>query len=249
MIKLEWSEEFCTITFDRPHKRNALTSDMYRTMTKALQDAAASLTIKAVIFRHEGDFFCAGHDLEGFLQHDFDESHPLILFLKELIKCPKYMFAALEGPAIGIGATLLCHCDFVIARETVTLQTPFVHLGVCPEAASSQLFERIFGRNIARQMLLLGREIKITDIADRLATEICTDDNHFFSALERLVTEIKSLPLHSLLVAKDLMRDFDDNLERIIERENKTFKALLATEETQAIIREKLISISKKNTR
>ena len=114
--------------------------------------------MKAVIIDHEGDFFCAGHDLNDFLQNPMNDQHPVLRFLEQLRIFPKYLIITLSGSAAGVGATMLCHADFVIVKRGISLETPFVTLGLNAEAGSSQLFARIFGHHLARDMLLLGRK-------------------------------------------------------------------------------------------
>ena len=133
------------ITFDRPEKKNALTGAMYEAATGALLEADRDEKIGAVVFRGAGGAFTAGNDLADFLAASGTTELPAFAFIKALALCETPMVAAVEGVAVGIGATLILHCDLVYVTAGTTLRMPFVDLGLVPEAAASLLLPRRIG--------------------------------------------------------------------------------------------------------
>jgi enoyl-CoA hydratase/carnithine racemase len=147
-----------TLRFNRPEKKNALTGAMYQGLAKALQEAGSDDTIRASVFFGQPGIFTAGNDLSDFLaasQGQGWESHALN-FLFALAESPKPLIAAADGVAIGIGVTLLMHCDLAFASTRSTFQTPFVNLGAVPEAASSLIAPRLMGHARAFELLVMG---------------------------------------------------------------------------------------------
>lgn len=149
------------LRLDRPAKKNALTFAMYTGLADALRDAQADPAVAAVLLCASGDAFCAGNDIADFLAGvpgDFGTAPPM-RFVRALIENDKPIVAAVNGAAVGVGATMLLHCDLVYASEKATLSMPFVNLGLVPEAASSALLPARVGPAVASEMLLLGRTI------------------------------------------------------------------------------------------
>ena len=145
------------IVFARPDKRNAITVAMYAAMAEALEAAEANPAVRVVLFRGSGGAFTAGNDLKDFLAQPPDApDRPVFRFLRALAGARKVLVAAVEGPAIGIGTTMLLHCDFVLSAADARFQLPFVNLGLVPEAASSLLLPRLAGYQRAAELLLLG---------------------------------------------------------------------------------------------
>ena len=148
------------IRFARPEKKNALTLAMYARMTAALAEASADPTVRVVVFGSTSAVFTAGNDLGDFMQNPPTEaSSPVVLFLEALFNFEKPMIAAVDGKGIGLGLTMLLHCDLVYASDVTTLVAPFVSLGLVPEAASSLLLPRLAGHQRASEILLLGEPL------------------------------------------------------------------------------------------
>lgn len=147
-----------TLRFNRPEKKNALTGAMYRGLTKALRDAGQDDTIRASVFLGQPGIFTAGNDLLDFLAASQDQSweNSALDFLFALADSPKPMIAAVDGAAIGVGVTLLMHCDLAFGSSRSTFQTPFVNLGAVPEAASSLIAPRLMGHARAFELLVMG---------------------------------------------------------------------------------------------
>jgi enoyl-CoA hydratase/carnithine racemase len=146
------------IGINRPDKLNAINRQMYSEMATALQRAEQDDTIRVVLIHGSADCFTSGNDLRDFaLDPPTGEDSPVFTFLAAISQASKPLIAAVTGPAIGIGTTMLLHCDLVYAGETAQFQTPFVNLGLCPEAASSLLLPQLAGYQRAAEMLLLGQ--------------------------------------------------------------------------------------------
>ncbi len=143
----------------RADKKNALTPAMYAALADALTGAIADDGVRATVITGSGGCFTAGNDIADFASGagaPTQGEQPVTRFLKSLAVHPKPLIAAVEGIAIGVGVTLLFHCDFVVAAEGARMQTPFVNLGLVPEAASSLLMPRLTGHHLASEMLLFG---------------------------------------------------------------------------------------------
>jgi enoyl-CoA hydratase/carnithine racemase len=145
------------IAFNRPALKNALNLSMYEAATAALAEAAADAAVRVVIFRGEGGSFTSGNDLNDFIQNPpTDEHSPVFGFLRALVDFEKPLIAAVEGHAVGIGTTMLLHCDLAYAAESAKFQLPFVNLALVPEAGASYILPAMVGHRHAAELLLLG---------------------------------------------------------------------------------------------
>lgn len=156
-VLTERSGAVLTIRMSRAEKKNALTVEMYRDMTAALANASADAAIRAIIFAGAGGVFTSGNDLKDFVASPpVSADSPVFQFLHQLSTCPKPLIAAVSGVAIGIGTTMLLHCDLSVADPSTRFSLPFINLGLVPEAASSLLLPRLLGHARASELLLLG---------------------------------------------------------------------------------------------
>jgi enoyl-CoA hydratase/carnithine racemase len=147
----------CTITFNRPDKKNSITAAMYGTMADALQTAQDDAAVRCVVFQGSETMFSAGNDIADFLNNPpAGTGSPVFRFLRGIAQFPKPLVAAVCGPAVGVGTTMLFHCDLVYAGDNAAFSMPFVNLGLCPEAASSLLVPQMLGYHRAAEALLLG---------------------------------------------------------------------------------------------
>lgn len=148
------------LTLDRPERKNAITIDMYVALTEALLGASADPAVRSVLITGTDGCFTSGNDLADFSKvADTDsEDNAIFTFLRELANFPKPVVAAIDGVAVGIGTTLLLHCDLAYSGVESTFKLPFVNLGLCPEYASSYLLPRLVGHVKAAEWLLLGEE-------------------------------------------------------------------------------------------
>ena len=146
-----------TITLNRVDKKNSLTRAMYATLADTFEAAAQGTEVRVVVLQGDLAIFSAGNDIGDFLQQPpASEDSPVFRFLRAIATFPKPVVAAVCGPAVGIGTTLLFHCDLVYAGDNAAFSMPFVNLGLCPEAASSLLVPQMLGYHRAAEALLLG---------------------------------------------------------------------------------------------
>ena len=205
MIKTETRGRVATIELARPDKKNALTAAMYAAMTESLAAAEADPRVGAILIHGTHDCFTAGNDLGDFLQGPAGASEAL-RFVSALSKVGKPVVAAVGGPAVGIGTTLLLHCDLVYAAPGARFQLPFVPLGLVPEAASSLLLPRVAGYQRAAAWLLLGQAFTADEaLAAGIVIEIMPPE----TLIERARTAaaaLAALPSESVRLTKQLMK-------------------------------------------
>ena len=197
----------CSITFNRVAKKNSITGAMYLAMASVLQQAATSADVRVVLFQGDATVFTAGNDLGDFLNGPKpDENAPPFQFLQALAACPKPIVAAVCGPAVGIGTTMLLHCDLVYAGDNAMFSLPFVNLGFCPEGASSLLLPQLMGHQRASEALLLGEPFMAeaaleVGLVNRVVPP--TECNAYAQAQAR---KLAAKPLSSLIETKRLMK-------------------------------------------
>ncbi|HTR06427.1 MAG TPA: enoyl-CoA hydratase [Paraburkholderia sp.] len=226
-----------TITIDRPARKNALTPAMYQAMVDALAAAQEDASVRAVLLRGHAEIFTAGNDIEDFLKSPpTSADSPVMRFLDAIAGFEKPLVAAVKGPAVGVGTTLLLHCDMVYAADNARFAVPFAQLGLCPEAASSLLLPRIAGYQGAAEKLLLGetfdaQEAHRMGFVNRVlpAAEL---DAFVAAQLVKLV----ALPASSLRVTKSLMKRANEHevKTRMSEESVHFGKMLLAPEAREA---------------
>jgi enoyl-CoA hydratase/carnithine racemase len=222
-----------TLVFNRPAKRNALTVEMYAVLADSLQDAQSRDEIRAVVITGAGDVFTAGNDIHDFVAEPpiSDDSH-VVHFLKALVAFPKPIVAAVNGPAIGVGATMLLHCDLVLASSSARFQLPFVKLGLCPEGGSSLLLPRLVGLQRASEAILWGEPIDAAT-AERmgLVNEVLPD-GELVAAVALRLARLLELPRQAVLAAKELLRaPLRAELGETMAREAAAFQTRLASAE------------------
>ena len=195
------------IAFNRPQKKNALTAGMYLAAAQALRDAEKDDAVRAVLFRGEGDSFCAGNDLEDFAANPpVDPDAPVFQFLDTASRAGKPYVAAVHGSAVGIGTTLLLHCELVYAAQDTRFALPFTRLGLVPEFASSYLLPLFAGYHRAAELLLLGEPF---DAAKADAAGFITrvlPAGEVLNAAREAARSLAALPAKSVQRTKALMR-------------------------------------------
>lgn len=150
-------EHILRIQFNRPERKNALSLAMYAAVADALLAASDEAQIRVIVLSGASDIFTSGNDLLDFMNEPtIHDKHPVVRFMYALLNCPKPVVAIVQGHAVGIGTTMLLHCDLVYAAQDARLQLPFVNLGLAPEYASSFLVPRLVGQQKAAELLLLG---------------------------------------------------------------------------------------------
>jgi enoyl-CoA hydratase/carnithine racemase len=220
------------VELTRPSKRNALTTDMYAGMAGALAEAEENTSIRTVIFSGTGPAFCAGNDLADFVaQPPVGSDPPVFRFMRGLASATKILIAAVQGRAIGIGTTMLLHCDFVLAEPDAELQTPFVDLALVPEAGSSLLVPHLMGQRRAAELLLLGDRVGAERAVQLGLVNRIVPAGQALVEAQALAAQFSGKPAGALLSTKRLMKlSSQDVLDRI-EVENTAFRAQLQTPE------------------
>jgi len=162
-IKTALDNHVATVEIDRPQKKNAITGEMYLALAQAVRDANADPTVRAVLITGQPGVFTAGNDLEDFMRNPQGGELPSVTFMRALVACEKPVIAAVTGLAVGIGTTMLLHCDLVYVSEDARLSMPFVGLGLVPEFASSVMLPALAGHAKAAEMLMLGEAFGAAD--------------------------------------------------------------------------------------
>ncbi len=224
------------IRFNRLDKKNALTQPMYATITAALREAQASAAIRAVILTGGQGVFSAGADIGEFLESAQSgglRPHTLE-FLKALAHNEKPLVAAVGGLAVGIGVTMLFHCDYVVAAAKATFTTPFLKLALIPEAASSLLAPMRMGYARAFSMLVMGRPLSAEQAREAGIVNEVVDAAQVEATALKAAREIAALPAGAVAVSRRLMRGHLDAVTRQIDTEVMHFKDRLTSEEARA---------------
>jgi enoyl-CoA hydratase/carnithine racemase len=223
------------VTFYRPDKRNALNRAMYICAAEALREADADPSIGAVVFAGSGGVFTAGNDIVDFLEVGAGPGEfPAFTFIKTLAACETPLIAAIEGIAIGIGATLMLHCDLVYVAPGTVFRLPFVDLGLVPEAASSLLLPRRVGMVKAAEFLLLGEAFGAEEaVRLGLANAIVPACELHGFAIER-AGRLATKPRAAIAATRRLMRGDGEEVLARIEDEARLFSAAMRSEEARA---------------
>ena len=225
------------IQLNRPEKKNALTASMYRAITSVLQEAREDDNIRSVLITGQSDCFCAGNDIEDFLNQSEDDAPEPMKMLLQLVNFDKPLVAAVGGNAVGIGVTLLLHCDLVYVAEDTRLCMPFINLAVVPEAGSTLLLPNIMGHHRASELLLLGEVfdgVKARDYG--IANESLPADQVFDHALKK-ARRIAAQPAESVRLTKQLLRKTEqDGVEHRMGEEGMIFAKRLKSDECRKLM-------------
>ena len=196
-----------TITLNRVDKKNSITAAMYATMADALVQAEADPAVRAVVFQGHETIFSAGNDIGDFLNAPPATSEsPVFRFLRGISTFTKPVLAAVCGPAVGIGTTMLFHCDLVYAGDNAAFSMPFVNLGLCPEAASSYLAPQLMGYGRAAEALLLGEPFMAEAALEMGLISRIVPPAEVAALAQRQAQKLAAKPLSSLLETKRLMK-------------------------------------------
>jgi enoyl-CoA hydratase/carnithine racemase len=228
-IRMETAGGVMSLAFDRPERRNAITSAMYAQLADGLAQAAADRSVRVVVLRGDENVFTAGNDLGDFQNNPPQGTDtPVQRFLRGLLDFDKPLVAAVCGHAVGVGTTMLLHCDLVYAGDNARFALPFVNLGLCPEAASSLLLPRLAGHPKAAEALLFGEPFGAGDaLAMGLVNEVLPPAQAIARARER-AEALATRPLESLVTTKRLMRaPVRDACARAMESEGEHFRRML----------------------
>jgi enoyl-CoA hydratase/carnithine racemase len=228
------SNGILTIEFNRPERKNAITAAMYQTIADALVDANTDSTVRAVLLTGKPEIFTAGNDLDDFLKNSAPvegvpaDSRPVFQFMRALNGCTKPVVAAVWGAAIGIGTTMLMHCDLVYAADTAKFSLPFAQLGVCPEFASSLLLPQLAGYPRAAEKLLLGEAFAAQEALEMGLVTKVLPAAELRAFAEQQAAKLVALPAASIRATKALMkRPRAEAIQSALAAENELFSKML----------------------
>lgn len=236
MIRIERAGTTFAIRIERPEKKNALNIEMYARFNAALREADADDGIHAVVLLGVPGIFTAGNDIKDFIVNPpLGEDTEAFRFLEALTSLRKPLIAGVDGIAVGVGATMLLHCDLLVASTRATFSMPFVRLGLVPEAGSSLLLPALVGHTTAMEWLLLGDAIDAaTAHKAGLVNRLVTPEALELTTLE-LAQRLGQLPLAALMGTKSLVREATQSrLREVMQREGKMFAERLMAPETIA---------------
>lgn len=236
MIRKTHQDGVQILRLDRPEKKNALTGQMYSDLAEALETGNTDAGIRCHLICGQPEVFTAGNDIGDFLQYAgkvaIDET-PVVRFLRALVRNEKPLVASIDGIAIGVGTTLLMHCDMVFASPRALIRSPFVDLGLVPEAGSSLLGPQIMGPARAFELLCLGNAFSAEKAVQAgLVNEMVEGDVD--AAALACAMEIASKPPEAMALSRKLLRGDTSRLSERVEEEIRIFASRLGAPETIA---------------
>lgn len=221
------------LTLNRPEKKNAITQDMYQTLADKLNQAAGDFAIRAVVIDSNGDSFTAGNDINDFANDpQMHEGSPVFNFLFAIHNFPKPLIAAVKGRAVGIGTTMLLHCDYVTANPDTKFSMPFVSLGLVAEGGSSYLFPRLVGHAKASEIFLTGRTFSADEALEMgVINRVGSDE---LSLAMEFAKEVSEQPPNAVINTKALLKSSShEALNQVMLAEGELFKMATESEEAQ----------------
>jgi enoyl-CoA hydratase/carnithine racemase len=220
-ITSELVDQVQIIRFNRPEKMNALTREMYGELARLLNEAGGDFGVRAVLLSSVGDHFTAGNDIFDFMNNPpTAEDSTVALFLASLLNFPKPLIASVKGNAVGVGTTMLLHCDIVVASEDASFSMPFTSLGLVPEAGSSLLFPALVGYQRAAKVFFTG---------ESFSAEIAVDSD---AEALKIAQKISHQPPTAIINTKALMKaSKHDAVEAVMKAEFQLFSMALESEE------------------
>jgi len=228
-----------TINFNRPEKKNAITQAMYQAMADALRDAETDVAVRAILITGKPEIFTAGNDLEDFMKNarslaEPDTVPPVYQFMQALNESGKPVIAAVSGAAVGIGTTLLMHCDMIYLAENAKLSMPFTQLGLCPEFASSMVFQQIVGYQRAAEKLMLGEAFTAAEAFEIGFVNKVLPLEALLPYAQQQAAKLVALPAASIRATKRLMKGNQPAaISAKMTEENKYFSAMLNAPEAK----------------
>lgn len=238
-IVCDTQDHVALIQLQRPEKKNALSTAMYAALADAFAAAQADTSVRVILIQGSATCFTAGNDLQDFLQQPpAGESAPVFRFLQAIATAQLPVVAAVAGPAVGIGTTMLLHCDLVYAAANARFQLPFVSLGLVPEAASSVLFPALVGYQRAAEYLLLGQPFDAHQAQHMGLVNAVIDAEGLLAHAMRVARQLAALPPGSLRASKNLLKRAQHTLvQDALHSEGAEFRARLAMPEAHEALR------------
>lgn len=231
-IQLHQDQRVLSIQLNRPERKNALSLAMYSALADVIQQANQSTDIRVLVLKGQDEFFTSGNDLMDFMNDPvIREDHPVVRFINALMHSEKPVVAVVKGFAIGIGTTLLLHCDLVYVAEDAKLQLPFVNLGLCPEYASSYLLPRLIGKAKASELFLLGESfsgIKAAELGIATASVPWDELNDY---AQEKINRLAKQPPAAVKRTKTLLSNNQKIVDQCLQAEYEAFAEGLGSEE------------------
>ncbi len=232
------AEGVLEIRLDRPEKKNALTRAMYDAMADAFARVDADPTLRVALLTGTGDTFTSGNDIGDFQARATGNAESSASrFLPTISSMQKPLIAAVNGAAIGVGTTMLMHCDLIVAARSARFVMPFTSLGLVPEAASSLLFPRLLGHQRASALLLLGEPLDAATAHEWGFVNRVVDDAALLATAHQIAQRLASLPPQAVRLTKQLIRDGADDVAGRIEEELALFRERLGSPEAAEAFR------------
>lgn len=234
-VRVSEADGVMEIRLHRPERKNALTHEMYSAMTAALSAAEQTPSIRVVLIGGTDDCFTAGNDMVDFLNNPPQgDDAPVMRFLRKLTEMEKPLVAAVNGPAVGVGTTLLLHCDLVYVARGARLQMPFVNLGLCPEAASSFLLPLIMGHQRAAELLMLGETFDGDKAVQVGIANAVFDDADYWQQAQAKARQMARQPAASVRLTKQLLKSsITEQMKAHMKCEGDLFIQRLASPEAR----------------
>lgn len=237
LITTSTADGIAEIRFNRPAKKNAILVEMYAGLRDAIRAAEADPAVRVILFTAAGDSFTAGNDLQDFLKpRDTSEEPPVTGFLNAVSSATKPLVAAVRGNAVGVGTTMLLHCDIVVASSDAKLQVPFVNLGLVPEAASSMLLPALIGHQRAAAMVLLGEPLSAADALSAGIVNRVVALDELDSAARSIAATIAAKAPTAVRLAKQLLKRTPESVPERMAEEGRHFAAQLKSAEVKEAI-------------
>lgn len=235
LVLVEQMEGILRIVLNRPGKKNALIPEMYATLKDALEKADVEPEIRVIYLTGSGDAFCAGNDLFAFINSP--HSPDVVEFVRKLTQTATPIVAAVNGIAVGVGVTMLLHCDLVYANESAVFDFAFIDLGAVPEAASSYLLPRLIGQHGAAELLMLGGRFGVEKAREIGLVNGVLPAGELQSHTWKQAKKLASKPPEALRQTKALLkRGTQQAIAETLDVEFQAFAERLASEESRAII-------------
>ena len=238
MIRAKTENRVARIAFDRPDKKNAITRDMYTQLAQALRAADADAEVRALLLHGSADCFTSGNDINDFLKGPLGgEGSPTWQLFQALPKLAKPIVAAVGGPAVGIGTTMLLHCDLVYAAANARFQMPFVPIGIVPEFGSTFILPLLAGYQRAAEVLMLGQPFSAQKAYELGIVTAVVPQEDLFKEAEKAAATLAGLPRESLRFTKRMMRAAHEKIisERIVEEGREVLERLRSPEAKEAM--------------
>ena len=222
-----------SLSIDRADKKNALDLTMYQALANAINAANEDKSIRVIVIKGTDDSFCSGNDIKDFLKNPpKDDSSPVLQFVRAIMNAEKPLVAAVNGIAVGIGVTMLLHCDLVFAVEEARFQMPFVNIGLCPEAGSTYILPAMMGHRKASELLLLGKMFDVDTAIDVGIVNEKVSSTSLYEVVDEVAAKIAAQPPAATQTTKRLLRAaMHEQTLAAAGRENDSFMPMLGGEE------------------